>query len=74
MAGWNMKLFQAGLINEHSLEYRERGSALPARPENKKSIKGWRVQTLEKTVEAEATSHKRQATSFKQQALDKIAL
>ncbi len=28
---------------------------------NKKSIKGWRLQTLEKTVEAEATSSKQQA-------------
>jgi len=56
------------------LEYWARCRASSARPENKKSIKGWRVQTLEKTVEAEATSRKPQAASYKQQALDKPAL
>ena len=60
--------------NEYNLEYRTRCRAGPAQPENKKSIKGWRGQTLEKTVENKATSSKRQAASFKQQALDKTGL
>jgi len=48
------------------MEYWGRCNAVPAQPEIKKSIKGWCVQTLEKTVEAEATSCKLQAASLKE--------
>jgi len=48
------------------MEYWGRCNAVPAQPEIKKSIKGWCVQTLEKTVEAK--SLKPQAASFKQES------
>ena len=56
--------------NGYLLEYRGRSNAVPAQPEIKKSIKGGRIQTLEKTVEAK--SCKRQASSFKRHEKDTI--
>ena len=67
------KIWNHGLrkkINVHLLEYWARCRASPAQPEIKKSIKGGRVQTLEKTVEAK--SRKPQAPSFKRHEKDTI--